>query len=294
MKIQRTMLQYPGNKYSAYRHLIKDYMPSHGTYIEPFGGAAGVLMQKAPAQIEIYNDIDGQVVNFMRVLKDKDKFEELAHRLRYTPYCKSEFETAYEIASDANDVTLAWATFVKSWMGFRMNAIHDLKAQGWKKTGLKDGCLSTDHKSGKSNAKMFADIVDMLPVFAERLRRVEIWQVDAMELIKRYRDMDRVLFYLDPPYPNKVLETKFYTHDMDTVQEHSDLAEQLLNAKAMALLSGYRCELYDELYADWQRIDYKVYTQNSNARTESLWINDAAQAALQKQSQASQTLFGED
>ncbi|HFC10149.1 MAG TPA: DNA adenine methylase, partial [Chloroflexi bacterium] len=81
------ILRYHGAKWKIAPWIIQHF-PPHTTYVEVFGGSAGVLLRKPPAPIEVYNDLDGEVVNFFRVLRERP--EELARAVEFTPYARAE------------------------------------------------------------------------------------------------------------------------------------------------------------------------------------------------------------
>jgi DNA adenine methylase len=68
--IARPLLQWPGGKWRLGKW-IASLFPAHDVYIEPFGGAASVLLQKEPCRLEVYNDLDDDVVNLIRVLQSE-------------------------------------------------------------------------------------------------------------------------------------------------------------------------------------------------------------------------------
>jgi DNA adenine methylase len=112
--------RWPGGKGNLVKWLIQ-YVPEGHIYVEPFAGAASVFWHLPnPFPVEVLNDLDGDIVNLYRVLQDKAKFEELAHRLIFTPYARAEFARALQIAKDpkASDIDRAWAFFVKQNQGF--------------------------------------------------------------------------------------------------------------------------------------------------------------------------------
>ena len=116
--------------------------------------------------------------------------------------------------------------------------------------------------------------VDGLAEITERLLRVQIENAPALEVIRRY-DTSETVFYLDPPYVHSSRsDTTAYEHEMSD-EEHVDLADVLSSIRGRAVVSGYRTELYDRLFADWTRIDAPVRTAHSvrKPRQESLWVN---------------------
>ena len=125
----------------------------------------------------------------------------------------------------------------------------------------------------------------------ERLRSVVLENRPAVDLIAKH-DAPDTLFYADPPYVHSTRthvcknRRTAYRHEM-TDDDHRELADSLCHVQGMVLLSGYRCPLYDELFGDWERRDYAAYADGRRARTESIWMNPAASAAV-----AARGLFG--
>lgn len=110
MKYPR-ILHYPGSKWSMADWII-EHMPEHETYLEPFFGSGAVLFNKAPSKIETVNDLDGQVVNLFRVIRDRP--EDLAEKIRWTPYSRQEYYDSYETTGD--ELEDARRFLVRCWM----------------------------------------------------------------------------------------------------------------------------------------------------------------------------------
>jgi site-specific DNA-adenine methylase len=96
-KSLRPPVKWHGGKYYLCSRII-GHFPPHHTYVEPFGGAASVLLNKPPSPVEVYNDLDERITRLFRVLRDHG--EELHRRLTLTPYSEIEFERANEPATD--------------------------------------------------------------------------------------------------------------------------------------------------------------------------------------------------
>ena len=113
-----TAFIYPGGKVRI-SSWGTSFFPGHKIYVEPFGGAAGVLLNKAPSPLEVYNDLNSDLVNFFRVLRDKEKAEKLIRRLRLTPYAREEYYNCYPMPED-DDIERARALIVRAGMGIGM------------------------------------------------------------------------------------------------------------------------------------------------------------------------------
>ena len=95
---------------------VTGFFPPHHVYVEPFGGAASVLLRKERAYAEVYGDLDAEVVNFFRVLRDDRLSQALIKALHLTPFSRAEFEVAY--APARSRVERARRLAVRSFMGF--------------------------------------------------------------------------------------------------------------------------------------------------------------------------------
>lgn len=115
MKLDHPLIRYHGGKFRL-AHWIISQMPNHTCYTEAFGGAAGVLLQKPRAYAEVYNDLDGDIVNLFAVLRDSGSREQLIEQLVLTPYSRADFENAWEPTE--NKIERARRVCVRAQMGF--------------------------------------------------------------------------------------------------------------------------------------------------------------------------------
>jgi len=286
-------MRYFGGKFRLAPWILQ-YFGAHRVYVEAFGGAASLLMLKPRSYAEIYNELDDEVVNVFRVLRDRDQGAELERVLRLTPFARAEFEAAYQPA-DLEAVERARRTIIKAFMGFGSNAIQVKTAQhrGFRTristvrpSGLQlrppTGFRADSNRSGTTPATDWANYFDCVPKFVERLQGVVIEQRPALDVIRQF-DRPDTLHYLDPPYPHSTRQdprNDGYRFEL-TDDEHRDLAAVLHAAEGMVVLSGYACDLYDkELYADWFRVKRPHRSDRAGARTEVLWLNPRAAAAV--------------
>lgn len=251
-----TLLNYPGAKWGMAEQIIS-LMPKHRSYLEPFFGSGAVLFNKPPSAIETVNDIDGDVVNFFKVLREQPA--ELAEAITLTPYARDVFDDAHENrGTDAFDRAYRFA--IRSKMG------HGFKT--YQKTGFKVDVFARERSYcvGCWN-RLPADLMEA----AARLKKVQIENRPALDLIRRFNH-DNVLIYADPPYLLETRGGKQYRHEM-TEQDHLDLLEVLKQHRGYVILSGYPSEMYDRELQGWSVIRRKSYNQNSDQRTEVLWCN---------------------
>lgn len=262
----RPPFPYYGSKGRLARWIV-DLMPRHRVYVEPFAGSAAVLFAKPAAPVEIINDLDQNVVAFFRALREREP--ELLRALRLTPYSRDEFDAADLSEPDLNDVERARRFFVRTTQGH--NAAGSGGRAGW----------SNGIRERHTDATATTTLVDRLWHLAERLRPVVVEHRDAAEVIAAHDAPDAV-FYLDPPYLSGTRRSgRDYAHEADGEAFHRDLAATLASVRGTVLLSGYPSALYDELYADWDRVQVAVHRAATNRRgrtgvergIETVWSN---------------------
>ena len=221
--------------------------PSHYTYVEPFGGGASLLFAKAPSPVEVYNDLDGGLVNFFRVLRDPRKFKQFYRLAQLTPYAREEYNSCRETWQDcADDAERAYRWFVVARMSFS-----GLFGVSW------SSAVTTSRRGMASTCSLWLSCIEGLPQVAERLLRVQIEQADFRVILDRY-DTPETLFYCDPPYVHDTRKGKRYAHEM-TLDDHADLVTLLLGIQGKAILSGYAHPVYQPLEkAGWQRRDWET------------------------------------
>jgi len=266
-EVQRPILRYHGGKWKLAAWIIQHIAPHH-TYVEPFGGAASVLLRKPRSSAEIYNDLDGEVVNLFRVARDRGG--ELRNVLALTPFAREEFAASY--SETADPLERARRMVLRSFQGFGSAAA----------SGERTGFRSTSIRSGTSPAVDWRNYPDALDTIIERLQGVVIEQRDALTIMEHH-DRPNTLHYVDPPYVHSTRSTKVrhtatgksYRYELSD-EEHLQLATFLQSRQGMVVLSGYPCALYDDLYKDWYRVSRHAYADGARARTECLWLNQAA------------------
>jgi DNA adenine methylase len=254
-------LAYAGGTRMLFTKVLR-LIPPHRIYVEPFGGSGRILFNKRPSEVEVYNDINGDLVNFFRVLRDDEKWEKLREKLLLTPYSRQEFEDALSgrDVGELDDVERARRFFVLC----RQSFIGSLK--GW------------SHKS--KMIKTYYSAIDFLPYFHARLRSVRIEHGDFEDVIYKY-DSPETFFFVDPPY---VGTDESYEHLAFSLDDHKRLVGVLLKIKGKVMLLGYDNDIYRELETNgWKKLVFPVtvntlYMQNSERgrnfiRNECIWLN---------------------
>lgn len=266
--LTRHVLRYHGSKRRIGPWIIAHF-PPHTCYVEPFGGGAGVLLQKEPADFEVYNDLERSVVNFFDVLRNRP--DELIRAIELTPYSRVELERAQQPAGDPlEDARRFYVLSYQQHHGGRGRM-----SSGWR--------IQRKNNRGKS---IVADWnhTDHLHVAARRLKRVQIECDDALNVIPRF-DGPETLFYVDPPYVwgtrSERWRGKAYLHEMSD-DEHRALAAALREIEGMAIVSGYPSDLYDrELFSDWRRVNKETIDGLSQPQVECLWLSPRTWERLQ-------------
>ena len=244
---------------------VISFFPRHKIYVEPFGGAAGVLLNKTPSPLEVYNDLNSDLVNFFRVLRDKEEAAELIRRLRLTPYAREEYYSCYPMP-EGDDIERARALVCRAGMGVGMRMAVSESRSGF----------ASDGKKIRKNAQVFVNHVEKMSEVVKRFRSVVIEHKDALELIPRYDSPD-TLWYLDPPYN---CEYDFrYRADVD----QGALLDAFKKVSGYVVLSGYENGLYADELAGWHMETRKHHNCVNRETKECLWISPRTWEALQRE-----------
>lgn len=264
-KQKRIAFGWYGGKYSHLSWLLP-LLPYTNHYCEPFGGSAAVLLNREPSPVETYNDLDGEAVNFFRVLRDQR--DALIEAIALTPFSREEFVRAIQDPREGlSDLERARRFYIRARQT-RTGLAQTASPGRWAT------CRDTSRRGMGGAVSRWMGSPNGLVEIAARLLRVQIDNRPAVEVIKAYDSKD-TLFYCDPPYPHESRgDSKAYGFEM-TDQEHKNLAKLLHNVKGKVALSSYHCELMDDLYSDWRHIEAltKICHSIKKPRKEVLWIN---------------------
>ncbi|BAU11254.1 D12 class N6 adenine-specific DNA methyltransferase [Leptolyngbya sp. NIES-3755] len=254
-----------GGKFNHLNWLLP-LLPEATHYCEPFAGSAAVLLNRPPSPVETYNDIDGEVVNFFRMLRDRQ--DELIHAIGLTPFSREELRIAAEEPTEnLTELERARRFFVRARQ-VRTGLAQTASAGRWAH------CKLTSRAGMAGAVSRWLGSVEGLSEIVQRLLRVQIENASAIEIIQRY-DSEETLFYCDPPYPHDSRgDANAYRYEMSD-RDHEKLAEMLRSVKGKVALSGYHCNLLDTLYKDWNCVDApsKQCMSVKQPRTEVLWTN---------------------
>lgn len=264
MSVKKLVLKYYGSKFRLSNWIIS-FFPPHRHYVEPFGGGAAVLLVKEPSRLETYNDLNDEIVNFFRILREKPA--ELVRQIKLTPWARAEYEYCLDEIEIENSVERARRLFFRIWMNLQGGMI--AVKSNWRR-----------HNKG---SKVITSSINADNLFdaAKRLQRVQIEKRDAFKLIKEMDSPD-TLFYLDPPYVHRTRSSKkAYSHEM-TDDAHREFAELLYSLQGFVVLSGYPSAIYQELFEEkgWKRFDKDAWTLRGTKKTECVWLSPRTANAL--------------
>lgn len=273
MTITAPVIRYHGGKFRLAPWVI-EHFPPHQVYIEPFGGAAGVLMQKRRSHGEVYNDLDGDIVNLFRVLQNAPQREALAELLVLTPYARDEFELAWIYTEEP--VERARRTVIRAQMGFGSAGASKST------TGFRIDC----YRQYGTAQQLWARYPDQLGAIGSRLAGVLIENRPAIDIMLAH-DSNQALHYVDPPYMHDTrvrgaLKGRYYRHELND-EQHAELLSTLNTLQGMVVLSGYPSQLYAERLEGWTQNTTQARIsagRGGDTRTECLWINPACMDAL--------------
>lgn len=263
-------MRYHGGKWKIAPWIISHF-PSHDVYVEPFGGGASVLMRKHPSRAEVYNDLDGEIVNVFCVLRDREKAAILADMCAFTPYARYEMDLAN--TESADPIEKARRTLFRAWASFGSSGA--TRGRTGFRTYTKPDARYTPVT--KSWNRMPAAILE----FARRLRHVIIENRPAIKVMLQH-DTPETLHYVDPPY---LPETRtfdggrYYRCEM-TAEEHRGLLEFIQTLQGSVVLSGYKSALYDKALSGWKTVNCQTSGSSrfgSVCRTECLWIKPGSE-----------------
>lgn len=256
---------YFGAKGSIAEQIVA-FFPGHLHYVEPFAGSLSVLLAKPPSRMETVNDLDGALMTFWRVLRDREK--ELERACEFTPHSRQEYMACREAEPIDDELETARRVWVLLTQG-RGGTLRDAKT-GWRH-------FVTPRGSSIGMPGYLDGYLDRMPPVSARLRQVSLESMPALDLIAKYGREPEALLYIDPPYLGTTRGWgNNYKHELKGDDEHRELAEALNACESAVVLSGYPSELYDlDLYASWSRVEIASMTGNGveKARTEVLWSN---------------------
>ncbi|MDR0620729.1 MAG: DNA adenine methylase [Deltaproteobacteria bacterium] len=260
-----TAFAWYGGKNSHLKWLLP-LLPKCGHYVEPYGGSAAVLLNREPSTYETYNDINQDVYNFFKVLREQK--DELLEQLKYTPYSRQEFGESLKIPlGEISNLEKARRFYVRIGQSF-MSQENTRADSNWSYSI--SSCGGT-----KKKARSFANKRENLKFVVERLALTQIENRPALYVIEHY-DTPDTLFYVDPTYLAESRTKKdMYKHEM-TTEDYVALASALNGCEGKVALSAYEHPFVDNLFPPpkWRKTKDKPRTIfGGGLRTEILYTN---------------------
>jgi DNA adenine methylase len=251
---------------------IIDLLPAHQHYVEPYAGSLAVLLAKPRSGAETVNDIDGDLMHFWEILRTRRQELEIACGL--TPHSRAEHKQAMDSIREPHPdpVERARRTWVLLTQG---RSGGTARRTAWRHFSAAGGGYDMP-------SYLRAYVARFGPAVA-RLYGVSLECRPALDVISRYGQHPDAVLYVDPPYVRSTRKGTGYRHEMGD-DDHRDLAKALHTCRAVVVLSGYPCDLYDrELYPGWSRFALPAGTGNGGEwrdRAEVIWSNRPLGAQL--------------
>lgn len=255
--MKRPVLRYFGGKFRLADWIISHF-PEHRVYVEPYGGAASVLMKKKRSYAEIWNDLDDSLYSLFCVIKEPRLAEQLKQNIEATPFSRREFELAHVYHPDP--LEKARRLVVRSFMGFGADSATRLES----KTGFR----SNSNRSGTTPAHDWVNFPKNIPGFCERMMGVVIENRNAIDVMITH-DSEETLHYIDPPYPTDTRRGGRYAFEMD-IDDHRELVDFISTLKGMVIVSGYDHAIYNSL--GWNKFSKQARADKAGIREEILWV----------------------
>jgi DNA adenine methylase len=228
-------LSYVGGKNRIADQIISIF-PKYKTYVEGFAGGAQVLFRKEPSEVEVLNDLDGELVNFYRVCQSHH--EELLRCLRFTLLSRKVYQTLAKTPPESlTDIRRASRYFFLQKCSF-----------GGRIARQSFAVHITKHPTFRPGR-----IPAMITETYKRLQDVQIECLPYEQVIAKY-DRPTTFFYLDPPYHG----TKFYNHNFSE-DDFKRLASCLGTLKGKFLLSINDTPFIRNLFANYTTQEIELY-----------------------------------
>jgi DNA adenine methylase len=237
---------------------IINHFPEHKVYLEPFFGSVAIFFRKQPSMLETINDIDRNVTNLFRAIRDYP--EKLAEKVHLTPLSREEYYSSFD-ADPSDEIELA-----------RVFLIRCNQAIGGK-TSDRTGWRSNINPVNNQKSKEWDKLPSRIFKVANRLKSAQIENQAAVQVIERYRRND-VLIYADPPYLIETRTKRHYAHEM-TPEEHEAFLKALNQHKVFAIVSGYGSDMYNDILSSWSKQAKVATTETATSKQEVLWLNPA-------------------
>ena len=248
---KKIAFNYFGGKFSWLDNLY-EYFPKNFTHlVDVFAGSMVVSINYNGNVIKTANEINGDVTNFFRVLRDHEK--ELIRLLELTPCSIEEYNSCWERSTD--DIENARRFYVRVRQSF-FGLGAQRKNKGWHMAKTQVNCQGGETVSRWNNA--IPKLIDIATILRTNF---QITNFDFRDCIKKI-DFEGTFFYLDPPYDHSTrASSNDYKFEI-TDEDRRELADLLHNIKGKAMISGYPGGITEELYKDWNMVRFPLKKNN--------------------------------
>ncbi len=257
-----TVLKYPGSKWSLAEWIISNFPSGYEnmTYLEPFFGSGAVFFNKNRSVIETINDLDGNVINLFKQIRDNP--EVLAKVVKYTPWSREEYALSYHKTGE--ELEDARRFLVRMWQA--------IGAKSSDRTGWRSNIQALNGNVPQWATKLPENII----AIADRLRHsnnrlVQIENRPAVDCIKRYA-RENVFIYADPPYVLSTRSKRIYACEMKDA-DHVELLQLLIKHPGPVMISGYANDIYTSILSGWKTLTKSAHCEGGLTREEILWMN---------------------
>ncbi len=257
----KTPVTYYGGKQNLAEKIVT-MIPRHVLYAEPFTGGAAIFFAKHPAEVEVLNDTNGELINLYRVIQQN--YPPLYEEIKATLHSRELHRQAWVVYNNTDmfsEVKRAWATWVLCCQSFG---------------SMIDGGWGYDVTGNTMNQKLQKKIDNFTKRLVKRLQNCQLECADALYIIKS-RDNEKSFFYCDPPYFN----SNMGHYDGYSEQDFENLLSLLAKIKGKFLLSAYPSSIlaryvkqyHWEEYAVVQPIAVNAKNRKKKLKTEMLVAN---------------------
>ncbi len=269
IKPSKPAFGYYGSKQRISKSII-DLFPPHNAWVEVFCGSAAITLAKKPAQIEVINDLDSNIINIFKQLRTNHK--KLIDAIRLTPYSREEFINAKIIDTSDSDLERARKFIIICMM--TVNATTGGQFCGFSFSN------SYSRNGKEARVNRWNNLTERIENVVNRIRNVRVEHLDARKIIKMFSDRPATLMYLDPPY--FVKRSHDYPVDEKEASFHKELLELCCKSKSMIIISHYENRLYRKILnrkSGWRSKTFEAVTTNTSGkdfhRKEIVWMNEA-------------------
>lgn len=270
--MKRSVLKYPGSKWNLASWIIS-LIPEHHAYVELFFGSGAVFFSKPPSNIETINDLDSNVYNLYKTLRDEPGT--ISRLVAATPFSREEYDNTFECDwSKCSEIERLRMFLVQCWQG------HGFRTNGYK-VGWKNDVVGREQMYAAYN---WYRLPQWLMDCTDRLKQVQVENQDYLMLMQRY-DYENVFFYLDPPYLMETRAGKQYAHEFDDI-DHAYMLNECIRTTAKVMVSGYESQLYDYVLCEiggFTKVSVPATAEYGLKRKEVVWMNYKTDEHVQMQ-----------